>query len=65
MIFTNVFQLKGFDSSVSATPVSLSGLPDDSQERYGAVQGIVSRPGFLVRILMRSRLREVEMPRWC
>lgn len=43
MIFTNVFQLKGFDSSVSATPVSLSGLPDDSQERYGAVQGIVSR----------------------
>ena len=42
MIFTNVFQVKGFDSGVSATPVSLSGLPDDSRERYGAVQGIVS-----------------------
>lgn len=42
MIFTNVFQVKNFRDDVSAKPVSLSKLPDDSQERYGAVQGIVS-----------------------
>jgi hypothetical protein len=42
VIFTNVFQVKNFEAGVSATPVSLTGLPDDSQERYGAVQGIAS-----------------------
>jgi hypothetical protein len=42
-MLTNVFQLKDFEGDLSATPVSLDGLPDESGERYGAVQAIVSK----------------------